>query len=202
MMQQFAMACGLLLFAGLLAYGIAEMRAGGAPRVPGRPSPTPAVSPAPTTTPSATASGSDLGPFSCSDRTGGSSSASSQLTEVRVAHHPGYDRITFEFAGAIPSYRLTSQTSAQFLRDASGQPVTLQGSAGLKVTFPSVDLSAAVPADQTPSLPGVMEVQNIGNFERVVTYGIGLSSPGCLRVLELATPTRLVVDVQTTAAAG
>lgn len=203
-MPQLAMACGLLLFAGVLAYGVAEIRGGSAPRVGGSPSPTPvATSTAmPTRSPSPSPSAQDLGPFSCSDRAGGDAMALSQLTAVRVAHHPGYDRITFEFAGALPRYTLVRQTTAHFVRDASGQPVTLNGTAGLKLTFQGVDLSAAVPADQTPSLPVVTVVQNIGNFERVVSYGVGLASPACLRVLELKGPTRLVVDIQAPPAAG
>ena len=203
-MPQLAMACGLLLFAGLLAYGIAEIRGSSAPRVGGSPSPTPvATSTAtPARSPSPSPSAQDLGPFSCSDRGGSDATALSQLTAVRVAHHPGYDRITFEFAGALPGYTLVRQTTAHFVRDASGQPVTLKGTAGLKVTFQGVDLSAAVPAGQTPSLPVVTEVQNIGNFERVVSYGVGLAAPACMRLLELNGPTRLVVDIQAPPANG
>ncbi len=202
-MPQLAMACGLLLFAGLLAYGVGEIRDSREPRVGGSPSPSPVATttPMPTTSPSPSPSAQDLGPFLCSDRAGGGALAS-QLTAVRVAHHPGYDRVTFEFAGALPSYALVRQTTAQFVRDASGQPVTLKGTAGLKLTFQGVDLSATIPADQTPSLPVVAEVQNIGNFERVVSYGVGLNAPACVRVLELNGPARLVVDVQTPPAAG
>jgi len=42
-------------------------------------------------------------------------------------------------------------------------------------------------------------VVQIGDFERVVSYGIGLANPACLRVFELSGPTRLVIDVQTPA---
>jgi hypothetical protein len=121
---------------------------------------------------------------------------------IRAAHHPGYDRITFEFAGGLPPYTIVPQGTARFVRDASGQPVTLNGTSGLKLTFRGVDLSAAVAADQDLSLPVALEIRNIGNFERVVSFGVGLASPACIRVLELNGPTRLVVDVQTPPAAG
>jgi hypothetical protein len=32
-----------------------------------------------------------------------------------------------------------------------------------------------------------------------VSYGVGLATPACIRVLELSGPTRLVIDVQTPA---
>src|SRR4029077_8799343 len=34
---------------------------------------------------------------------------------------------------------------------------------------------------------------------RVVSYGVGLATPACFRVLKLSGPTRLVIDVQTPA---
>ena len=51
-------------------------------------------------------------------------------------------------------------------------------------------------------MPEIREVAQIGNFERVVSYGIGLATPACVRVLELSGPTRLVIDVQTPADAA
>ncbi|TME45107.1 MAG: hypothetical protein E6I55_10175 [Chloroflexi bacterium] len=42
--------------------------------------------------------------------------------------------MTFEFATAsIPAYSLTPSASTNFFHDASGQPVTLAGTAGLKL---------------------------------------------------------------------
>ena len=46
-------------------------------------------------------------------------------------------------------------------------------------------------------IDALREVANIGNFERVVSYGVGLKTAACFRVLELSGPTRLVIDVQT-----
>ena len=200
---QLAMACGLLLFAGLLAYGAGASRAGGRAPAGRLPAPTAVTATLPpTASPPSSPTALEPGPFGCSDHAGGSFSASSQLVAVRAAHHPGYDRITFEFVGALPAYTVAAQSTAAFVRDASGQPVSLNGTAGLKVTFHGVDLSAAISEDQHPLLPVMLEIRNIGNFERVVSFGVGLASPSCLRVLELSGPTRLVVDVQTPAAAG
>src|ERR1700694_1068539 len=141
-------------------------------------------------------------PFTCTDRSGGTTGASSQLKTIRTAPHDGYDRIVFEFSGQIPSYDLSRQDSATFVRDARGQPVTLDGSVGIKLVFRNTDATSGVPADARPALTSVKEIAQIGNFERVLSYGIGLASSQCVRVLELSGPARLVVDVATTTSAS
>jgi hypothetical protein len=151
----------------------------------------------PQTTPSPTPQ-----PFTCTDRTGGTTGASSQLKTVRTAPHPGYDRIVFEFTGQIPSYDLSRQDSATFLRDASGQPVLLDGSVGIKLVLRNTDAASSLSTDTKPGLTSIREIAQIGNFERVLSYGIGISSSQCVRVLELSGPSRLVVDVATTASAS
>ena len=160
-----------------------------------------APTPAPTSPPSPAPS--SLTPFSCTDLSGGQSTGTSpaQLTFIRIAHQAaGYDRVVFEFAGGtLPSYTLTHQASTNFVKDASGQPVTLQGSAGLKLVFHG---AAGYPTysgstDLKPDLPVVKEVEQLGDFEGVLSWGIGLSQQSCMRTLELSGPTRLVVDVQT-----
>ena len=150
------------------------------------------------------ASADDLGPFTCTDRSGGTAPApgdirASELTAVRVAHHNGYDRLVFEFgpSSVVPQYQLTRQVSSAFVRDASGQPVAVEGSAGIRAVLHNSEITSSVPSDLKPRLPEIREVANIGNFERVVSYGIGLKTAACFRVLELSGPARLVIDVQT-----
>jgi hypothetical protein len=141
-------------------------------------------------------------PFTCTDRSGGTTGAASQLTTVRIAPHDGYDRIVFDFSGQIPSYDLTRQDSATFVRDASGQTVQLDGNAGIKLVFRNADAASSVPGDLKPAMTSVREIAQIGNFERYLSYGIGISSSQCVRTLELSGPSRLVVDVATTASAS
>src|SRR5207248_8819073 len=145
------------------------------------------------------ASAQDLPAFTCTDKSGGSGSAAGTVSDVRVAHHNGYDRLVIGFptANAMPQYQLNRQTTAHFVRDASGQPVTLQGSAGIRLVLRNADIVNGAPSGLKPNLPEIREVAQIGNFERVVSYGVGLSTPACIRVLELSGPTRLVIDVQT-----
>jgi len=145
------------------------------------------------------ASADSLGAFTCADKAGGVAGASGTVYDVKVAHHDGYDRLVIGFptANSMPQYQLNRQATAHFVRDASGQPVTLSGSAGIRVVLRNADIVNGAPADLKPNLPEIREVAQIGNFERVVSYGVGLSTPACIRVLELSGPTRLVIDVQT-----
>lgn len=139
--------------------------------------------------------------FSCAAQSGGVAGVPATVSAVRVAHHNGYDRLVFEFAasasGAVPAYQLTPQSSSHFTRDASGQLVTLQGSAGIRAVFRNTTVGSGVPGDIKAGLPAIREVANIGDFERVTSYGIGLSSGACFRVSELTGPSRVVIDVQT-----
>jgi len=145
------------------------------------------------------ASADSLSAFTCTDRSGGTASAAPTVTAIRIAHHDGYDRLVVGFAtsNSMPQYQLTRQATSTFVRDASGQPVTLNGSAGIRVVLRNADIADGVPNDLKPDLPQIREVTQIGNFERVVSYGVGLATPACFRVLELSGPTRLVIDVQT-----
>jgi len=147
------------------------------------------------------ASADTLGPFTCTDRSGGVAGTAATVSALRIAHHDGYDRLVIGFAtsNTMPEYQLTQQATAQFVRDASGQPVTLEGSAGIRAVLRNADITPGAPTDLKPELPAIREVAQIGNFERVVSYGVGLATPACFRVLELSGPTRLVIDVQTPA---
>jgi hypothetical protein len=170
---------------------------------------TPPVTPSPTSVAARPAAG-----FTCVPRSGGTSGTPAQLTAVRVAHQAGFDRITFEFSPpqqgtplgnhvGIPEYQITPQASSVFTRDASGARVTLDGTAGLRVVFrdaSGIDLNGTSTytgsSDLKPALPTVREVAELGDFERVLTWGAGLSSAQCVRVTELAGPLRVVIDVQ------
>ena len=161
---------------------------------------------APTPLPTVPPSGTDLGAFSCLDHSGGADSGPAmQLTAVRVAHQTGYDRIVFEFApqaGAtahIPAYTVSRQASAKFVKDPSGQLVTMRGSAGLRIVLHGASGATSYTGnrDQIVNLPVVQEVEQLGDFEAVLSWGAGLSQASCIRTLELSNPTRLVIDVQT-----
>src|SRR5207248_862306 len=64
-------------------------------------------------------------------------------------------------------------------------------------TGPAGSLPGGPPSDLKPAFTSVREIAQIGYSERVLSYGIGLSSSRCVRVLQLHNPSRLVVDVAT-----
>jgi hypothetical protein len=145
------------------------------------------------------AAADSLPAFACADASGGTGGGPGTVTSIRVAHHDGYDRLVLGFAtsNGVPQYTVKRQASSTFTRDASGQEVALEGSAGLRVVLHDSDIAAGVPSDQKPGLPEIREVANIGNFERVVSYGVGLHDQACVRVFQLSGPSRLVIDVAT-----
>ncbi|TME45415.1 MAG: hypothetical protein E6I56_09425 [Chloroflexi bacterium] len=145
------------------------------------------------------ASADSLPAFGCANASGGTSATAATISGVRIAHHDGYDRLVIGFAtsNGVPSYTVQRQASSTFIRDASGASASLEGSAGIKIVVHNADIMPGAPADQKPRLPEVREMANIGNFERVASYGVGLRDQACIRVFELSGPSRLVIDVQT-----
>ena len=128
------------------------------------------------------------------------------LVDVRAGRHPGFDRVVVEFRGAVPEHHV--RYVDQLVEDGSGNPVSVAGNADLELVFQGAN---AHKADGTPSVgprrfsPGltaVKEVAQIGDFEAVVSYGIGLDRRRPLTVSTLSGPSRLVIDVSTAATGG
>jgi hypothetical protein len=129
------------------------------------------------------------------------------LTDVRAGSHSGFDRVVFEFrGGAVPQHRVTYVQ--QLVEDASGKPVSVAGSANLEVVFHGANAHDAggaptvSPRRFTTGLPAVREIAQLGDFEAVVSYGIGVDVRRPIKVSTLSNPSRLVIDVSTTGSAG
>ena len=128
------------------------------------------------------------------------------LVDVRAGSHQGFDRVVFEFDGAVPEH--TVSYTDQLVEDGTGDPVSLSGSADLEVVFQGAnaheeDGSPTVsPRRFSPDLTAVKEIAQTGDFEAVVSYGIGVDQRRPIKVFTLSEPSRLVVDVSTTGAAG
>jgi hypothetical protein len=123
------------------------------------------------------------------------------LVAVRSAHHPGFDRITFEFRGPRPGHRIGYVS--QLVEDGSGEPVDLAGRAAINVVFQPANAHDAdghptvSPQRFEPGLPSLEEVALIGDFEAVVTYGLGVDHRVPFKVLELSNPSRIAIDIST-----
>jgi hypothetical protein len=128
------------------------------------------------------------------------------LVDVRAGRHPGFDRVVFEFQGAVPEHHV--RYVDQLVEDGSGAPVSVAGSADLEVVFQGANAHdedgtpSVSPRRFSPGLAAVKEVAQIGDFEAVVSYGIGLDRRRPLTVSTLSGPSRLVIDVSTAATGG
>jgi hypothetical protein len=121
-----------------------------------------------------------------------------ELRSVEALERGGADRVVFTFQGPAPGYRVRYVPK---VTGQSGRRLPLAGEAFLEVRFDPA--RAHDPAGRptfptatlTPGSPVVREVRFAGDFEGRVRFGIGLAGRGGFRVVELADPTRVVVDV-------
>lgn len=124
------------------------------------------------------------------------------LEAIRAAHHPGYDRLVFQFRGGLPARRDVNYVPV-VIGDATGEPVPLAGNAFLHVVFePAVGHDDAGhvtygPTRITTALPGIIQIANAGDFEAVLSFGVGLARREPFHVFTLNNPSRVVIDVST-----
>lgn len=118
------------------------------------------------------------------------------LSAVRAAHHPGYDRLVFEFRGRVPAHR-----SAGYVKQVvgpSGRAVPIVGSAILAVHFrPATSQGGIGMVHRTYALPNIIQVVTAEDFESYMTFGVGLARHEPYRMFTLTNPSRIVVDVRT-----
>lgn len=164
------------------------------PATPGA-SASPSPSPSPTRTPTATCA-----PVAAGGRQGGFRS----LSDVRVGHQPGSDRVVFEFGGEqgvqddVPRFHVERATS---FTNIAGQSVPVQGNAYWSVRFEGASqadqqgrLVYRGPRDLDPATPLVRDVKLIEDFEAQMVWAIGLARLECPRVTTLRSPLRVVLD--------
>jgi hypothetical protein len=121
-----------------------------------------------------------------------------QLRSVEALAREGSDRVVFSFEGAAPGYRVRYVPK---VATPDGRRLPLDGSAFLEVRFDPARARdpAGRPTFPTgtldPGAPVVRQVRFAGDFEGQVWFGIGLAGRGGFRVIELADPTRVAIDV-------
>ena len=137
------------------------------------------------------------------------------LTEVRIARHATFDRVVFEFSGDVVPQPTIDGPRANapdaVLGDPSGLPVAVNGAQVLTISMsPAIaTYAASMPAGPLYSGPNsfsptdtanVVNVVLIGDFESVLTWAIGFRVTAVPQVSVLTGPSRVVVDIPTTAA--
>lgn len=126
------------------------------------------------------------------------------LVDIRAANHATYDRLVFEFQGPIPA-NYDVRFVSQVVSDGGGFPVPTVGDALLQVRFyPAVGHdeggdSTYGPARRTFALPNLIQVNSAGDYEAVLTFGVGLAQATSFRAFQLTSPSRVVVDIDTPA---
>jgi hypothetical protein len=126
------------------------------------------------------------------------------LRAIRTSHSAAYDRVVFEFTGTAPGYRV--EYRPRITEDPSDRTVPLAGHAYLNVALHGATLdnafqggherysgSTRIPA----AYPQLRDVACSGDFEAVLSFGLGVDHRAGFRVLTLSGPTRIVVDVAT-----
>jgi len=128
------------------------------------------------------------------------------VQQIRAADQGGFDRVVVEFQGTFGAWRVEYVDA--ITEDPSDEPVQLTGSAFLRVnvqnaTFDNVfqagagvpHVAYAGPDRIDAGLPNVQQVADAGDFEAVLTLGIGLDSRAGVRAYRLENPSRLVIDI-------
>jgi hypothetical protein len=151
---------------------------------------------------------SSPGPGAATLLSGGQAPEVPVLVAVRAAHHPGFDRVVFEFRGGRPSSHSIRYVSG-LTEDPSDRPVQLGGGAILQVVFQGANAhnqsgaTTVTPAGAfSPGLPSLKQVAPAGDFEAVVTYGLGVDHRVPFKVLELSDPSRVAIDISATGSAS
>jgi hypothetical protein len=105
-------------------------------------------------------------------------SANPALRSVRFGRHDTYDRLAFDFCKPADT-TLNATVVKQLVEDGSGEKVTLKGKYFFEITLTPADAHSdtgqpTVP-NQAVTVPGrnMQQYKLIGDFEGVVTYGVG-----------------------------
>ena len=127
--------------------------------------------------------------------------AGTYLTAIRTGEQAGLDRVVFQFAGPLPAYNVTEEKAVY--TDPKGVQVPLAGQAVLRVVFhgatawcPLTDSTTDTgPSTIAPFYPRLLDVAAAGDFEHVLSFGVGLAAKGSYRAYTLTGPNRVVLDV-------
>jgi hypothetical protein len=95
------------------------------------------------------------------------------------------DTLTLTFRQGTPAFTVGQTPSAHFLRDPSGLPVDLSGTAGVTIGMTGFrgdveNYTGPKMFDSTGAL--LLQVAEVGDFEGTVGWAAGLSKPGCANV--------------------
>ena len=127
------------------------------------------------------------------------------LKKVTATQAGPVDRVTFEFEGDLPGYRV-GFADRPIVQDGSGEEITVDGEAVLSVHFePASGFDLEAPEGrQVYTGPNrldvatrtILDVVRTGDFEGNLEWVLGLEAKARFRVRTEAAPNRVVVEVE------
>ena len=123
------------------------------------------------------------------------------LKDIHVGQHGSYERLVLQFTAPYGAVNVRYVPVVR--EDASDRVVPLQGRAFLEIVIHGAAARYAAtpitpyagPSTLTPGYPTLRQVSISGDFEAVLSFGVGLSRTAGFRVQRLTAPDRLVLDV-------
>ena len=129
------------------------------------------------------------------------------LVGIRSAHHPGFDRLVFDFKGSVPTDIRYGWTKALWYDTAGpSKRAHVSGNAYVRIVFSCAwgidfqhpERSSYGPTRRAYALPNLTEVLEIGDWEGYLSFGIGvMQATRIVTAMALIHPTRFVLDIAT-----
>ncbi|AKT36578.1 AMIN-like domain-containing (lipo)protein [Chondromyces crocatus] len=124
------------------------------------------------------------------------------VKDVRAAANEGFDRVVLDLEGQAVTGWKARYLTGPAVRCGSGDPIKSDAKALLEITLLPAqahdDKGNATVKDRErkPGLKVLKELTQVCDFEGQVSWVLGLSEKAPYRVLELSSPSRIVVDVR------
>ena len=139
-----------------------------------------------------------LPPFTTAPKTATGSGGQAELFDAATGCHATFDRFVVRGRLATPGYGV--RYVSRIVADGSGNTITLLGTKRIRVVIrPARGHTSGgtnlLPSTLTPKCSNLRQVKKAGDFEGVVSYGLGLRRRTGFRVFRLTAPTRVVIDV-------
>jgi hypothetical protein len=139
-----------------------------------------------------------LPPFTTGPKSSPGSGGQAELFGVATGCHPTFDRFVIHARSGTPRYDV--RYVKRIVADGSGEPVTLRGTKRIRVVIRNArghtqGGTNLLPRVRTPLCPNLRQIKTAGDFEGIVSFGLGLRRKTGFRVFRLTGPTRIVIDI-------
>jgi hypothetical protein len=136
--------------------------------------------------------------FTTAPVTAGGGGRQAEAYAVTAACHASFDRVVVRVRAGTPGYDV--RYVKRVVQDGSGRVVSLPGRRRIHIVLRNARGHTAggrtlLPAARTPLCPNLRQVKLSGDFEGVVSFGLGLRRRTGFRVFRLSGPARVVIDV-------